>query len=254
MGRFGWKPDRLDWRDQKLTPHPELVRRVALPPAHDLRGQFMPPVYDQLNIGSCVCNSSAAAVDFERKAQGESFLFPSRLWLYWVVRATEDTPPDQDSGCEIRDAIKVLAASGVPPESDWPYIESKFSVQPSAKAFVDAGAHKTLKYSRVTQQEYFLKHCMAILGRPVVFGISCFSALESDEVAKTGDLPMPTPGEPPLGGHAIVLVGYDDSSKRFMFRNSWGVSWGNQGYGMIPYSYVTNPDLASDFWTILAEE
>ena len=105
---FGWKRDRLDWRDHQLTPHPEIVRRVALPARCDLRGPFMPPVYDQGQIGSCVCNASVAAVDFERKKQGEAFLLPSRLWLYYVIRQIEGTPAYDDAGCEIRDAIKVL--------------------------------------------------------------------------------------------------------------------------------------------------
>ena len=250
---FGWKRDRLDWRDHQLTPHPEIVRRVALPARCDLRGPFMPPVYDQGQIGSCVCNASVAAVDFERKKQGEAFLLPSRLWLYYVIRQIEGTPAYDDAGCEIRDAIKVLNRVGVPPETDWPYDVSRFMQAPPTSAYADAGEHKTLLYSRVTQAEYFLKHCLAILGSPILFGISCFSALESDSVASNGALPMPSAGEAPLGGHAIMLVGYDDASKRFFWRNSWGDNWGNQGYGTIPYAYVTNPDLASDFWTILQE-
>jgi len=29
-----------------------------------------------------------------------------------------------------------------------------------------------------------------------------------------------------------------------------GKEWGNSGYGYIPYAYLLDPDLASDFWTI----
>lgn len=39
-------------------------------------------------------------------------------------------------------------------------------------------------------------------------------------------------------GHAIVLVGYDEDKKTFKFRNSWGINWGNEGYGTLSYDYV----------------
>ena len=47
-----------------------------------------------------------------------------------------------------------------------------------------------------------------------------------------------------------MAVGYDDDAKRFFVRNSWGPKWGRAGYFMMPYDYCTNPNLASDFWTI----
>ncbi|HLG96380.1 MAG TPA: hypothetical protein VKX49_08720 [Bryobacteraceae bacterium] len=46
---------------------------------------------------------------------------------------------------------------------------------------------------------------------------------------------------------------YDDAKQLFTFRNSWGSSWGDQGYGYLPYAYVLDPSLASDFWVILSE-
>jgi C1A family cysteine protease len=36
------------------------------------------------------------------------------------------------------------------------------------------------------------------------------------------------------GGHALTLVGWD--SYGFILRNSWGTSWGNGGYGSLPFS------------------
>ena len=74
----------------------------------------------------------------------------------------------------------------------------------------------------------------------------------ADDVAKTGIVPLPTTQEKVLGGHAIVAVGYDDQTQRFKFRNSWGTGWGDQGYGYVPYAYLTDNNLASDFWTIRA--
>jgi len=253
---YGWRRDHLDWRDRFLYPRPEMVQRVTLPAAADLRGSLMPPVYDQLTLGSCVWNACPAAKDFERRKQGEQWEFPSRLWGYQVTQLAEGSPIGSDGGCEIRDAIKVLVGQGVPPESEWPYDTSQIGTPPPQQTYSDAAKYKLLQYSRVTQEPtgYFVRHCLAILGRPIVVGISCFPEIQSDEVAATGDLPMPSPGESPEGGHAILLVGYDDSAQRFKWRNSWGTGWGVQGYGTIPYQYILDPNLASDFWTMLAEE
>ena len=61
---------------------------------------------------------------------------------------------------------------------------------------------------------------------------------------------MPAAGESVLGGHAVLAVGYDDSQQRFIVRNSWGTGWGMQGYFTMPYAYLTERNLSSDFWTI----
>jgi len=85
---------------------------------------------------------------------------------------------------------------------------------------------------------------------PVVFGISVYESFESEKVAKTGIVPLPENTERMLGGHAIVLVGYDNEKKLFIFRNSWGEQWGDKGYGYLPFEYVCDANLASDFWVV----
>jgi C1A family cysteine protease len=47
-----------------------------------------------------------------------------------------------------------------------------------------------------------------------------------------------------------MAVGYDDASEQFTIRNSWGSSWGLQGYFKLPYAYMSSHRLAGDFWTI----
>lgn len=87
-------------------------------------------------------------------------------------------------------------------------------------------------------------------GYPFVFGFSVYESFESHTVAKTGIVPMPNKTEHLLGGHAVMAVGYDDNKQTFIVRNSWGTTWGNQGYCYMPYDYLSNPTLASDFWTV----
>ena len=78
--------------------------------------------------------------------------------------------------------------------------------------------------------------------------ILVFGSINVDLIVPVPQLPKP--GETVLGGHCVVAVGYDDSQRHFIIRNSWGTGWGQQGYCFMPYEYLMSPHLANDFWTI----
>jgi C1A family cysteine protease len=80
-------------------------------------------------------------------------------------------------------------------------------------------------------------------------GISVYESFKKRNVARSGIVPMPRRGEKHLGGHALLVVGYDRRRRQFLVRNSWGARWGLGGYCRMPYAYLLNPDLAWDFWT-----
>ena len=61
-----------------------------------------------------------------------------------------------------------------------------------------------------------------------MLGIKLFQSFEAGEVASSGHVPMPQHGEASVGGHAVCMVGYDDSRRVFIVRNSWGASWGDK--------------------------
>jgi C1A family cysteine protease len=94
-----------------------------------------------------------------------------------------------------------------------------------------------------------MKSCLA-LGYPIVIGFTVYESFETPEVAQTGDAPLPQMGEKVLGGHAVLVVGYDDATSRFILRNSWGEGWGKNGYFTLPYAYLIDSRLAGDFWTV----
>jgi C1A family cysteine protease len=73
---------------------------------------------------------------------------------------------------------------------------------------------------------------------PVVTGVTLYASLMTDEVRKTGRLPLPGPPESVLGGHALCIVGYDDQPQLFKARNSWGLQWGDRNYAYVPYAYA----------------
>jgi C1A family cysteine protease len=175
---------------------------------------------------------------------------PSRLFIYYNERSDEGTI-GQDAGGALRDGIQTVATLGAPPESDWPYSDdpTTFTELPPPQAYTDAQQHLVSSYDAVSQDLTSLKAVLA-LGYPIVFGFSVYESFESDAVAASGFAPMPGPNEQFLGGHAVMLVGYDDSQTAFIVRNSWGSSWGQAGYFTLPYEYVCDPNLASDFWTV----
>ena len=53
-----------------------------------------------------------------------------------------------------------------------------------------------------------------------------------------------------VGGHCIVIVGYDDNLKAFIIRNSWGTNWGIKGHFYLSYNFIEDPNLANDFWIL----
>jgi C1A family cysteine protease len=245
VSRFGWLPDLPDHRDQ-LYAAPLAVARV-LPAKTDLRPQC-PPVYDQGPLGSCTANAIAGAIEFDRLKQKLAGFTPSRLFIYYNERVMEHSV-DSDSGAQIRDGIKSVARLGDCPETEWPYVVAKFRTKPPRQCYVDARRYKVVSYQRVTQTLTQLKSCVAA-GYPFVFGFSVYESFESATVARTGHARLPESGEAVIGGHAVAGVGYNDARQWFIVRNSWGTRWGMKGYFTLPYAYVTDASLASDFWTI----
>jgi C1A family cysteine protease len=247
--KYGWVRDLPDFRDFLASPMPRIAG--PRPAIYSMRTQ-MPPVYDQGQIGSCTGNATSAAIDYNESREGRPFITPSRLFIYYNARAIEGSTAS-DAGASVRDVIKGVATLGTCTEVEWPYNPVDVVVTPSAKSYADALPHVVTNYASVGGQAgpSVDDLCEQLAGgEPIVFGISVYDSFESDAVAATGLVPMPGINDKLEGGHCVLIVGYDDSRKLFEIRNSWGCSWGDNGYFWLPYEYVVNPNLASDFWVV----
>ncbi len=241
---YGWVPDLPDHRDYLYS----AVRPVppALPSHVDLR-PLCSKVEDQRNLGSCTANALAGALEFLEIKDKVHYADLSRLFIYYNERVIEHTVRS-DSGAMLRDGIKTLVKQGVCTEKLCPYVVSRFANKPSAACYKEASDHQITSYRRILALDE-MRTCLAE-GFPFVFGFTVYESFETQQVARTGVVDMPQPGERVVGGHAVVAVGYSDESKRFIVRNSWGPKWGMKGYFTMPYAYLSDRNLSDDFWAI----
>ena len=239
--KFGWIPDVPDKRDHyfALPPKRKLPSRVDMRPMNPL-------IYNQLSLGSCTAQSVAGALQFSMLEVMDVAFLPSRLFIYYNTRVLHKTV-NRDSGASLRNTIKAVAGTGYCRESLWPHKISEFKVKPPKVAYDKAIKLKAIHYARVPQTLAGLKQALAE-NNPVVFGFAVYESF--NKIGKNGMMPIPKKTEKMQGGHAVVLMGYDDAKKVFIVRNSWGNRWGDKGYFYMPYAFAVDSDYCADFWVI----
>ncbi|EMO42730.1 C1 family peptidase [Leptospira noguchii] len=218
--------------------HRGLASKVDLSPS-------MPPVGNQGEQGSCVAWSTAYATKsfqeyIERKSSKD-----------WSLRSAQGTPNyskifspafiynqingGRDNGSLISDAMRVMVEMGAAPWDTMPYNPADYRTRPSQAAIEAASKYKAKEFLRVKTTDMNEVKAQLSEGKPVVAGVLVyenFFNLKGDQIYKEGL------GKT-YGGHAIALVGYDDSKNAVKFINSWGTDWGDQGYGYIDYRWFT---------------
>lgn len=261
---YGWKKQPFDERDFRMR-RLATVRKLptALPAVVNLR-PWCSEVQDQGDLGSCTANAWTGLLQFninKYQTPKKKYYNLSRLFVYYNERVIEGTV-NEDSGAQLRDGAKAIADYGVPPEYDWPYWINNFTVKPIPAVYKVAlpnHIHSYYALDAATPDRTLtnLKTCLAA-GQPFVFGFTVYDSFETDAMKTTGIMPMPNYStERALGGHAVMGIGYNDNERRVLVKNSWGKDWGLKGtlggYFTMPYEFISDPDQASDFWTVVKE-
>ena len=251
---FGWVRQTPDVRDEPHARRFALLLEGVVPPRHLLLIDKCPPIWRQANLGSCTAHGALRAYVADRMKLGLPIWMPSRLFQYYNSRKQMGAKYVKvDSGATVRDAFKAIAKWGACDEALWPYVENKFDDEPPASVYTEAEKHQAIDYAPVAQDMYAIKQALAS-GFPVVFGFMVYQNFMSDEVMRTGLIPMPAGKDE--GGHCVCLVGYN-SHNYFCFANSWGTGIGDPAYPghfWMPPEYLLNRNLSSDFWVVRTVE
>jgi hypothetical protein len=216
------RPDALDPRDRTFRDRFASVRDKI--PGSANYAVACGPVSDQLYTGSCAGQA------------GQSFCFwiwqttfASR-WIWLGAKEMDSWMPSvafELDGTDLRTVMKFLRKYGAAEEHLWPFEFLLPAPDLSEQIKENALGHRIGEYWRLGTVPEMKRH-LAKCG-PFIAGVPVFESW--DLVDGTGIVPEPDGAE--LGGHAILVVGYDADG--FMFKNSWGVEWGRQGYGYLGY-------------------
>jgi GNAT superfamily N-acetyltransferase len=159
----------------------------------------------------------------------------SQIYGFVRGRQLEGTyPGDPATGTWGSTRFRVGRGWGAVPESEWPYPKSTDPWPPTEPPGLDAKAkqYRILFYQRVTNSY----ECKLALPRHNLV-VASFEITKQWDDANGGVIEVPAEGAEIIGSHAIRIVGYDDAKGRFTFANSWGTTWGDKGYGYLPYEF-----------------
>lgn len=242
---FGWRRPTTPHRGTRLALSPADLD--GLPAAVDLR-PGMPAVYDQGALGSCTAQAIAGALEYLGRREGLSTDTPSRLALYFDGRAARGHVLEDD-GAILVDVVTAASLRGFASESAWPYDVTRFAAPPPAH-YRETALHTRLVNAEALAHDLGTLLSTLASGYPVAFGAEVYESFETVDTG--GVVPLPSSDERELGGHAMLVVGYDRPAGYFLVRNSWGESFGTHGHVWMPFDYLLDATLCGELFALRA--
>jgi hypothetical protein len=146
----------------------------------------------------------------------------SRFFIYYVALMMEEEKigPHKDSGSYIPDAVYGLVKYGLCLEEIWPHEATDELEQPPWEVFEQARNLKVVPLLVPPHLES-MKRCLNDdLPFVIAMNVELFNEPDMRALNRLEN-------EPPqeFGWHAVLVIGYDDRTQRFLVRNSWGKEW-----------------------------
>ena len=212
-----------------LRPAKRKACKVYLPEKVSLKDKF-PPVYYQ-HWGNCTSNAVLGCDDMIYHGNGR--WIPSTTFTYYNQKCHDK--PMEDTGDNIENALKKVKKFGACNSKYWAN-DAPWNEKPSAEAYADGLKGKEIKKWYEVKSLKQIKQALAS-GYPVAIAVAwAFKEYDENFILDT-----PTKKDADkAGGHAIVVVGYDDSTQLIEIRNSWSDQWANNGYAFMTYEAVKN--------------
>lgn len=246
--------------DLNKVDDPSVPTPTVLPSKVDNR-KWCSAIQAQGTLGSCTAQASVSMMEFMQKKTNEGkYQDGSRLFVYYYTRKYMGSQYlNVDSGAYNRLTMKVIAKKGIPEETYWKHNIADFAKEPSELAREEAFTNRALKYFRIDGDhrygEIYVNNIKTFLnnGYAMFTGFPAYDNIY--KVTRTAPvLQFPTTSNKLLGGHAVMLCGYDNEMNYnmgkgcFLAQNSWDTSYGDRGFFWIPYKFF-NDALAVDTWT-----
>jgi C1A family cysteine protease len=224
---------------------------AALPAAVNLIATpYMPDIQSQGARGTCVSFTMTALNEYVQR-RGGNWEDLSEQHLYYEIKQIDGDP---DCGTRLSHAANVLRDLGQCQEHLWPYNPDSGCNDHGARPVLaqpDGLAHRLASPLGMSPRDVLAYKAHLSQQRPVAVAFDTYDSWKgSAETERSGRITMRVGNEPDTGGHAVLLVGYQDTPDSpgggfFIVRNSWGTSWANEspygaGYGTVPYEYITN--------------
>jgi Papain family cysteine protease len=230
-------PDRIDVRD---WPYQPTLR--ALPPELISIGD-VPAILDQGKEGACTGYGLAAVINYQLARRDIKRQVSPRM-LYEMARKYDEWPGERYEGSSARGAMIGWVRHGVAPQTIWtPKMKGSGHLTPQIAQEAQntpGGAYYRVTHTQVRDVHAALFELGAIYMTIMVHdgwdkpGPSTVPITYIQKGKKiTAKLPVITRFQHAPDGHAVAIVGYTKDG--FIIQNSWGSSWGYEGFALLPY-------------------
>ncbi|RYG06091.1 MAG: hypothetical protein EOO02_01720 [Chitinophagaceae bacterium] len=251
------KPDERDYIFE-LSDH-EKDKAVLLSATSSVFQLPVIKIESQGQLGSCT--SFGLTTNLENiiyVVTGDTTYQASALFNYTQSLILDSVDLDSDPGTTVRSACGNLRLSGSCREKSWPYNDQNRLQIPTEAVYEEAfKLARLITYFEVKRDPEVIKYILMKLRFFILIGFQVYPSYQTQAVQDTGDIPFPTDAERaagPIGGHCFNIIGFDDTRQVYIVVNNYGTTWGQQGYGSIPYAYFEDRDLVPEAKLLLPSE